>query len=73
VLKLLDLLFGCHHQNTGQPFTPRGCWPRRTYVVCLDCGARINYNLETMRAGDVLPERAQQPDLVELARRREAH
>ena len=73
MLKLLGLLFGCHHQNTSQPFTPRDDWPRHTYVVCLDCGARLSYNLETMRAGDqLLPQRAEYPDPVYLARQKEA-
>jgi hypothetical protein len=72
MLKLLALLFGCRHENTTRAFTFRDQWPRRSYVVCLDCGARLAYNLETMRAGRALEERIQQPDLVAMARRREA-
>ena len=72
MLKLLARLFGCRHANTTRAFTPRYGWTRRTYIVCLDCGQRLEYNLETMRAGGALPERIQQPDLVAVARQKEA-
>jgi hypothetical protein len=33
--------------------TERG-GPRLTYVVCLDCGKRLDYDLQTMRVGKEL-------------------
>jgi hypothetical protein len=50
--RLFDLLFGCPHRRLSRPLTtadPGG--PRQTYVVCLDCGKRLAYDLETMRVG----------------------
>jgi hypothetical protein len=73
MLNLLGMLFGCRHQTTSQPFTRREGWPHKTYIVCLDCGAHLDYNLETMRAGDLLPQqRTEHPDAVYLARQKEA-
>lgn len=40
----LDFLFGCRHSNLSRVFTVR----RRTYKVCLDCGAEFDYSMETM-------------------------
>jgi hypothetical protein len=42
-----DFLFGCPHRSLSRPFTING----RTYEVCLDCGARFTYSLETMARG----------------------
>jgi hypothetical protein len=38
-------LFGCWHRNMSRPFTRDG----RTYCVCLGCGRRRNFDLETWR------------------------
>ncbi len=50
--RLFDLLLGCPHRRLSRPLTttePGG--PRQTYVVCLDCGKRLAYDLDTMRVG----------------------
>jgi hypothetical protein len=59
---LANWLFGCSHRRTGFPMTRRidrgpGRYNSRkteTYVVCLDCGARMTYDWKRMR-------RARQP------------
>ncbi len=40
----LDFLFGCHHGHLSQVFTLQG----ETYRVCLECGARFEYSMQTM-------------------------
>jgi len=40
---LCDFFFGCSHQHTTRPFTIA----RRTYRVCLDCGAERPYSVAT--------------------------
>ena len=50
--RLFELFFGCPHRRLSRPLTtadPGG--PRQTYVVCLDCGSRLAYDLEKMRVG----------------------
>lgn len=47
---VLDGLFGCSHQRTTFPMTPK----RKTaglgaYVSCLDCGKEFAYNWNEMR------------------------
>ena len=44
VLRVLDLVFGCHHSNLSRVFTI----DRTTYRLCCSCGARFKYSLETM-------------------------
>lgn len=39
-----EFLFGCHHHNLSRVFTIR----TRTYKVCMDCGAELDYSLQTM-------------------------
>jgi len=55
-----DLLFGCWHQDTSRPFTPRPD-PKKlvkipeaadatgTYVVCTKCGKEFAYDLKRMK------------------------
>ena len=45
---LLNLLFPCGHKRTTFPLTRS----RRTYVVCLDCGAEFDYDWRNMRVGN---------------------
>jgi hypothetical protein len=47
---VLDSLFGCSHQRTTFPITPKGpsVWPG-AYVSCLDCGKEFAYNWTEMR------------------------
>lgn len=44
LLGAYDLLFGCHHTHLSRVFT----LDRRTYRVCLGCGAKFDYSLDTM-------------------------
>jgi hypothetical protein len=49
---LLNKLFGCNHNRTTFPLTSnRKSAPKRTYVVCLDCGKEFDYNWNAMRVG----------------------
>jgi hypothetical protein len=54
--KLLNVLFGCWHNNLSFPLTVRTGSRRSaaacltgTYVVCLDCGKEFAYNWREMR------------------------
>ena len=52
--RLLELLFGCSHKRLSRPVTPRPIHGRpqgETYVVCLDCGRHLAYDLKTMKLG----------------------
>jgi len=44
--RALARLFGCWHRNLSRPFT-RG---RETHVVCLRCGMKRNFDLQTWSA-----------------------
>lgn len=45
---LFNLIFGCRHRRCSWPMTVRQ--PRkRTYVVCLSCGAEFDYDLQSMQ------------------------
>ena len=55
--RLFEILFGCTHRRLSRPVTPTrqsGNPDRQTYVVCLDCGKRLAYDLQAMRVGKVL-------------------
>ena len=58
---LYQLVFGCWHRKLSWPLTVRK--PRmRTYVVCLECGAEFDYDLDAMqlcqpRTIKIAPER----------------
>lgn len=54
---VFDWLFGCHHPHMSRVFTIRGY----SYRVCIDCGARFEYSLDTMSVRRVLPLQAQLP------------
>jgi hypothetical protein len=41
---LVTKLFGCRHSNLSRPFTHG----KTSYRSCLDCGARIQFNIETL-------------------------
>jgi hypothetical protein len=55
--RLFDLLFGCAHKRLSRPVTPkaRKGVGQETYVVCLDCGKRLAYDLNAMKVGKALP------------------
>jgi hypothetical protein len=57
-ISLLEAVFGCLHRNTTFPQTPirrtgnAAASPviEDTYVACLDCGRKLAYDWNTMRA-----------------------
>jgi hypothetical protein len=55
---LFELLFGCRHRRLSRPVTPtkQSGGARETYVVCLDCGKRLAYDLTTMRVGKAMKD-----------------
>jgi len=42
--KIWEFLFGCWHGRLSRPFTISG----DTYKVCLNCGRKLTYSLDTM-------------------------
>lgn len=56
LVSLADKLFGCRHRKTTMPMTmPRDATTRgemsaqnATYIVCLQCGRRIAYDMRKM-------------------------
>ncbi len=49
---VLNLLFRCPHRRLTRPVAPitkAGQPHSQSYVVCLDCGKRFEYNLGEMR------------------------
>jgi hypothetical protein len=61
---IFNLIFGCHHRHLTRPITPvdvmtlrkRGGEDRGTYVACLDCGKRFQYDAANMRVGRQIEE-----------------
>jgi len=59
VSTIVNLLFGCRHRRLTRPITPVPAIkaPRvntlnqTTYVACLDCGKRFQYDAQKMRVG----------------------
>jgi hypothetical protein len=52
MIAMLNLLFGCRHRPITRPMTPfhkPGTPAGQTYVVCLECGKRFQYDLVNMR------------------------
>ncbi len=48
---ILDFVFGCHHGHLSRVFTLGG----QTYCVCVDCGAKFEYSLESMSVERRIP------------------
>ena len=46
---VFDSLFGCSHQRTTFPITPKPPARQGAYVSCLDCGKEFAYNWNEMR------------------------
>jgi hypothetical protein len=54
----LALLPGCRHRRLTRPFTlPNAQGDIETYMTCLDCTRKLTFDPETMRVGNVIPER----------------
>ena len=55
---IFDLLFGCRHKRVTRPITPVrvkfSAARQATYVACLDCGRRFEYDSANMRVGQPL-------------------
>jgi len=54
LIQLADRLFGCRHRKTTMPMTPRPDEVGRggdgkTYIVCLECGRRLAYDMKRQR------------------------
>jgi hypothetical protein len=56
---MMNVLFGCGHQRTTFPITPRRRYTGPvttsrggTYVTCLDCGKEFAYDWKAMRIGE---------------------
>ena len=61
---MLSALFGCRHENTTFPFTPKstsGSERPATYVTCLDCGQELQYDWANMHIGAPVPEHTLAP------------
>jgi hypothetical protein len=60
MVELADRLFGCRHRKTTMPMTLRpdeagsgadGGANLGTYIVCLECGRRLAYDMNGLGAG----------------------
>jgi hypothetical protein len=62
------MIFGCKHRELSRLVTLQG----RTYQACLECGAELEYDLETMRpTGRLIEHAIAHPDRVAIARRKQ--
>ena len=61
---MMSSLFGCGHQRTTFPITPRRKYAGSpvvtgsTYVACLDCGKEFAYDWKSMRIGEPMTQAA---------------
>jgi hypothetical protein len=53
LLRVLNRIFRCSHRSQSRPITPRG--GGQTFVVCLDCGMHLAYDLNAMRVERSVP------------------
>jgi hypothetical protein len=69
---MMNALFGCGHQRTTFPITPRRGYAGPasasvggTYVACLDCGKQFAYDWKSMRIGDQMaaPSAPREPQM----------
>ena len=51
--RILNRVFRCSHRHQSRPITPRG--GGRAFTVCLDCGTRLEYDLNTMQVEAAVP------------------
>ena len=57
---VVRMLFRCSHKHLTRPITlvdGSGGQRRGTYVGCLDCGAELPYNWDTMRVARPIRQR----------------
>jgi hypothetical protein len=52
---LLNLLFRCPHRSLTRPITKVG--EPQSYVACLDCGKKFEYDLTAMHIGKAINSR----------------
>lgn len=62
--QFFNQLFGCHHR-LSRVFTIRGY----SYQVCVECGTRFEYSLDTMSVGRIIPPSSSLASLREPGRR----
>ena len=57
---ILNLLFLCRHLQLTRPITPTAVRESdgQSYVVCLDCGKHLAYDVRQMKMGRVIRLRA---------------
>jgi hypothetical protein len=54
---LLARIFACRHRRKGIPITiAHGGGDSESYVRCIDCGRRLEFDAEAMRIGRVIRE-----------------
>lgn len=52
-MSVFDAMFGCGHDRTTFPLTPKRGGGKGAYVACLDCGREFPYNWQEMRMEEV--------------------
>ena len=62
IINLVDMLFGCWHNNYSFPLSAKSGQRRNqaaqatgTYVVCLDCGKEFAYDWKQMKVVNHAP------------------
>jgi hypothetical protein len=71
IASVIDILFGCWHNNYSFPITTRkvthnaAAQVTGTYVVCLDCGREFPYDWKTMKVVSESARPAGSPVIVE--------
>lgn len=65
IASLIAYVLGCRHSALSRVFTLQ----RRTYQVCFDCGAQLDYSLETMSLRSGKPDRSAGRDRTVCNRR----
>jgi hypothetical protein len=71
IASVIDILFGCWHNNYSFPITTRQVTHNKaarvtgTYVVCLDCGREFPYDWKAMKVVSESSRPAGGPVLVE--------
>lgn len=64
--RIIDALFGCSHTRHTWPISIRFGRRVRPYVVCLDCGRELSYDLAAMRISGPRESPERRADAVEV-------